>query len=178
MENYRSRSQSESLPSTIDVLTPTMEKIHHHRRVPSDCSSSMSIGKHTLTPSTTASNSPSNLIKLPFTSQDKGLDSIIEIVGSHHGSDDSGTESEKECIRYLQQKGLSISLRAQHNRINADLHRAPGDGSPCDSLHHHNQYGSAQFYPHIISMSDSRLGYDVSPHMRPTGGAEVNIAND
>lgn len=192
MEDCRSRSQSESLPSTAGGLTPTLDK--SHKRVPSDCSSSISIIKPTLTPSTTASNSPSNMFKLPFTSQEKGLGSIMEIEGSYHSGDESGTESERDRIRQLEQKEMSISPRAQHNLVNAELHRAPGDGSPCDVSHQSLAAPAGPQYmfyspmigtpdrrllpsdPRLMS-SDSRLTYNMSPSRRSTGG-EVSSNKD
>ena len=92
--------------------------------------------KANITPSTTTSNSPSNLIKAPFVSQDLGLGSITEVEGSHH-SDDSATESELDRTRrklnQKEQRSTSMNYCFHNNMINSRLHRPPADGSACAS---------------------------------------------
>lgn len=150
VDRYRARSQSSSLPSVR--YTPSLEEnCKKHRRELSE-SSSMGVGKVMITPSTTASNSPSNFSKAHFlNSQEKGLDSITELELVSRGSDDSGTESERDRMRQQQQRAyqqklMSASPCSRNNMINYqyvqsggmdDHHcvRGHADGSVCGCSH-------------------------------------------
>jgi hypothetical protein len=142
----RAHSESSSVPS--DKYTPSLEDNYRkHKRELSEGSSVL--GKLPITPSTTASNSPSNFSKAHFLdSQDRGLDSIMEL-GSQ-GSNDSGTESERDRVRNQQQlqqqkvnkqKLMMASPCSRNNIINYqfvhtdDTHclRGPADGCLCAS---------------------------------------------
>ena len=99
-----------------------------HKREPSESSSILK--PIIVTPSTTASNSPSNLVKTTqyAASQETNLGIISEKEDSQH-SDDSGTESERHHTR----KGHNISPCTHNNLINYSYHRPPADGSACAS---------------------------------------------
>lgn len=129
VEPYRARSQSSTASVTYTPTLDLDDRQHYmgmgrkHRRQPSECS----IGKGTITPSTTASNSPLNFAKNHLmSSQDKSLDCIAEREGAH--SDDSGTESERQ--QHM------IQHRQKMNMMNTRLERGHADGSVCGSSHH------------------------------------------
>lgn len=152
----RARSQSSSLPS--GNYTPSLDENYverKHKRELSECSS-IGISKITITPSTTASNSPANFQKGNFNSQDKGLDCINELEGTH--SDDSGTESERDRIK--QQQMLS-----QQNRLNSQHVRGRADGSVCCSSHHSlvsSGSHSGQMMYSYLNYSDPKHLYTVT----------------
>ncbi len=129
-EQYRARSQS----SVSVNYTPTLDEHEHymgrrHKRELSECSS-VGVSKMTITPSTTASNSPLNFAKNHLmTSQDK-LDCIAELETTR--SDDSGTESERDRMRQQQM----MLHQEKMNMINSRLVRGHADGSVCGSSHH------------------------------------------
>lgn len=130
VDHYRARSQSSSVPS--ESYTPSLDEHVMDRKHKRELSESSSIGvsKLPISPSTTASNSPSNLSK----GHSQCLHKIAEIEAVH--SDDSGTESERDRIRQKhvlhEQKMLSPS---RQNIINAHFVRSPADGCGCGSSH-------------------------------------------
>ncbi len=171
-EEYRSRSQTGSLgSSTCGGHTPSLDKIHHHKRVPSDCSSNVSIAKPNFaTPTTTASSSPSTLVKAgtSYPSQDQGLQRIIESEPTSHTSDDSCTESDR--------------MDEERNKLNAQNHRDPGDGSPCESVQSlPQQNGSNLMNPRSftpkIAQSDSRLNYMMGLPISRIGSPAHEVRN-
>lgn len=170
-DQYRARSQTSSVPS--DNYTPSLDEHYlekKHKRELSECSS-VGLGKVTITPSTTASNSPANFNnKAHFiNSQEKGLDCINELETSR--SDDSGTESERDRIRQ--------QMLSQQNIMNSQYVRGYADGSVCCSSHHSlvSSSGppSAQLYPHShsLSYSDPKHLHAISSSGRRGGGTEV-----
>lgn len=202
VEQYRARSQSSSAPSE-NIYTPSLDehfKRKHHREV-SECSS-MGVSKGIITPSTTASNSPSNFYKAQFlNSQDKGLDSITELEMASRGSDDSSTESERDRLRQqhlraYEQKIMNASPCSRNNMINHqyvqkgldDVHhqqqqqcvRGHADGSVCGSSHQSLVGSSRQSLGYHTSLgSHQSMVYpyqDPKHHRPPTkrrGNAEV-----
>lgn len=190
VEQIHARSQSSSVPSIN--YTPSMDEHYKkHKRELSD-GSSVYVGKPPITPSTTASNSPSNFSKSQFlNSQDKGLGSITEL-GSR-GSDDSGTESERDRLRHqqqlqqqkvYQQKLMSASPCSRNNMINSQfvqdgVHcvRGHADGSLCAGSHQSLVSSSHQSigYSPILCPNTKQLQH-VHHHQVPSrrrGGAEV-----
>lgn len=144
IEQFRARSESSSQPS--EGYTPSLEEYKKHKRELSECSS-IGMTKAMITPSTTASNSPANFSKSQFiNSQDKSLDCINELELASRGSDDSGTESERDRIRRMQQQKamMSASPCSHNNMINyqyvqghdPEYLRGHADGSLCGSSHH------------------------------------------
>ena len=105
-----------------------------HRRELSECSS-VGFSKMTITPSTTASNSPLNFPKAHLmNSQDKSLDCITELETTR--SDNSGTESERDRLRQHQQQKQQIMMQPEKLNMINRLERGHADGSVCGSSHH------------------------------------------
>ena len=138
--------------------------------------------KAMITPSTTASNSPANFSKSHFiNSQDKSLECINELELTSRGSDDSGTESERDRIRHHQQRiqqqkaMMSASPCSHNNMINYQYHdaeylRGHADGSICGSSHH-SLTSNGNPYMH----SYPQLNFPQSKHFsRRRVGTEVN----
>lgn len=132
-----------------------------HKRELSECSS-IGVSKVTITPSTTASNSPSNFSKAHFinNSEEKGLDRIIELELVSRGSDDSGTESERDRLRHQEQRAQHKLMSASRNNVmNYQYVRGHADGSVCGSSHHSlvsNGHPSMVAYP-PMTCSDPKL---------------------
>lgn len=181
--NIRARSESSSQPS--EVYTPSLEEYKKHKRELSECSS-IGMTKAMITPSTTASNSPANFSKSHLiNSQDKSLDCINELELTSRGSDDSGTESERDRIRHhqqrmQQQKAMMNASPCSHNNMinyqyvqahDPEYLRGNADGSLCGSSHHSLASSGHPSYMH----SYPQLNFPQPRHFsRRRVGTEVN----
>ena len=179
-EMFCGQNENSSLP--CENYTSSLEEIKKHKRELSECSS-VGMSKVTITPCTTASNSPSNFSKSHFlNSQEKGLDSITEIERASRGSNDSGTESERDRLRphhkkllmsttspcahnnLLNSQYMQIAVQqGQQDGIEGEGERGHADGSVCASSYHSlvsSGHPSCHSFKHFQTPS-RRLGAEV-----------------